>query len=263
MAKTCAPPTCRLSSRESPRAMTRPWSMTTMSSASRSASSRYWVVSRSVAPVLHQRLEDVPELVAGPRVQAGGGLVEEEHLRPGDEGRRQVEAAPHPARVGLDQAPAGVRQRELLQQLVGARLRDGAAEVVELADHDQVLAAREQRIDRRVLPGEAEQLARGLRLGQDVDPRHVGRAGVGDAEGGEDAHGRCLARAVGPEQPADRAAGDLEAHPVEGDLLAEAFDEALDLDGMRRHDPPRGRCAAPRRRRRGQSRRPPTDLQRW
>ena len=50
VAKIWAPPTWRLSSRESPRAITRPWSITTMSSASRSASSRYWVVSRRVAP---------------------------------------------------------------------------------------------------------------------------------------------------------------------------------------------------------------------
>ena len=45
-----SPPTWALSWSAVPWAMTLPWSMTTMSSASRSASSRYWVVSSSVVP---------------------------------------------------------------------------------------------------------------------------------------------------------------------------------------------------------------------
>ncbi len=47
-----SPPTWALSSSAVPRAMTAPWSMTTIRSASRSASSRYWVVSRIVVPSL-------------------------------------------------------------------------------------------------------------------------------------------------------------------------------------------------------------------
>src|SRR5205814_1535682 len=45
-----SPPTWRLRSAGVPRAIARPWSITTTSSASRSASSRYCVVSSSVAP---------------------------------------------------------------------------------------------------------------------------------------------------------------------------------------------------------------------
>ena len=45
-----SPPTWLLSSSEVPCAMIRPWSMTTILSARRSASSRYWVVSSSVVP---------------------------------------------------------------------------------------------------------------------------------------------------------------------------------------------------------------------
>src|SRR5580693_1589933 len=45
-----SPPTRFFSSSDVPAAMTRPWSMTTISSASSSASSRYWVVSSSVVP---------------------------------------------------------------------------------------------------------------------------------------------------------------------------------------------------------------------
>src|SRR5205085_469148 len=45
-----SPPAWRFNERASPRAITRPWSTTTMSSARRSASSRYCVVSRIVTP---------------------------------------------------------------------------------------------------------------------------------------------------------------------------------------------------------------------
>ena len=45
-----SPPTRSLSSSEVPSAITRPWSITAILSASRSASSRYWVVSSTVVP---------------------------------------------------------------------------------------------------------------------------------------------------------------------------------------------------------------------
>ena len=50
----------------------------------------------------------VPELAAGGRVEAGRRLVEEEHRRRGDEAGGEVEPPAHAARVGLDQASAGV-----------------------------------------------------------------------------------------------------------------------------------------------------------
>ncbi len=45
-----SPPTWSLSSSELPSAITRPWSITAIRSARRSASSRYWVVSSTVVP---------------------------------------------------------------------------------------------------------------------------------------------------------------------------------------------------------------------
>ena len=67
----------------------------------------------------HQLLDDAPEVLAALGVEAGGGLVEEEDGRAGDEGGGQVEATAHAARVGLEDAVAGVGQAEVLQQLVG------------------------------------------------------------------------------------------------------------------------------------------------
>ncbi|CAB5016485.1 unannotated protein [freshwater metagenome] len=51
-----SPPTSSLSASLVPCAITRPWSMTTMSWASWSASSRYWVVSSTVVPSLTRSL---------------------------------------------------------------------------------------------------------------------------------------------------------------------------------------------------------------
>jgi hypothetical protein len=81
--------------------------MTTMSSASWSASSRYCVV--------HQVADDIPEPAATARVEPGGGLVQEEDLRAADEAGGQVEAAAHPARVGLGGAVGGRGEVELLE----------------------------------------------------------------------------------------------------------------------------------------------------
>ena len=112
-----SPPNSRFSRRASPRAITWPWSTTMMSSASRSASSRYWVVSRIVVALADEVVEDAPQLVAGARIEAGRGLVEEQDLRAGDERRGEVEPAAHPAGVRPSPASAGVRERELLEQL--------------------------------------------------------------------------------------------------------------------------------------------------
>ena len=191
--------------RASPRAITLPWSTTTMSSARRSASSRYWVVSRIVAPSSTSDSSTSHSSLRARGSRPGGGLVQEQHLGPGDERRGQVQAAAHAARVGLHQAPAGVGQAELLQQLVGAGARDAAAKVVQLADHLEVLATGEQRVDGRVLRGEAQHLAHVARRRQHVDAGHARRARVGDGEGGEDADGGGLPGAVGPEQAADGA----------------------------------------------------------
>ena len=105
-----------------PSAITRPWSMTAMRSASRSASSRYWVVSSTVVPsatsssiVSHRSTR-----LRGSR--PGGRLVEEQHRRARDERGREVEPAAHAAGVGLRHAVGGVGEVEALEQLAPARL---------------------------------------------------------------------------------------------------------------------------------------------
>ena len=92
-----------------------------MRSASRSASSRYWVVSSTVVPSATSSSIVCPELQAAARVQARRRLVEEQDRRPGDERRREVQPPAHAAGVGLGRALGRVDELEAVEQLVGPR----------------------------------------------------------------------------------------------------------------------------------------------
>ena len=111
---------------------------------------------------------DRPDLVAAARVEPGRRLVEEEDPRPRQQARREVEPAAHPAGVGARRAVGGVGEVEALEQLVRTLPRLRRREVEEAAEHHQVLAAREDLVDRRELPRQAEQLADGGRVVDDV-----------------------------------------------------------------------------------------------
>ena len=71
-------------------------------------------------PVVVEGPHLLPDRFAADRVEAGGRLVEEEHARLVDEGRGEVEAALHPARVAADAAVGGVGEADPLEQGVGA-----------------------------------------------------------------------------------------------------------------------------------------------
>ena len=129
---------------------------------------------------------------------------------------------------------AGIGQVELVEQLDGPRGHDVAGEVVEVADHLQVLPAGEVLVDGGVLAGQADQRAHQRRLLLHVVAEHPGRPAVGPEDGGEDPDGRGLAGSVGSEQPEDGALLDGEADPVEGAHLALALEgllQVVDFDG--------------------------------
>ena len=100
-----------------------------MRSASRSASSRYWVVRSTVVPDARSSCDRVPDVAAAARVQPGRRLVEEHHRRVGDEAHREVEPALRAAAEGGHAPVAHVGEVEALEQLGGAAagLRRGRA----------------------------------------------------------------------------------------------------------------------------------------
>ena len=113
-------------------------------------------------------------------------------------------------------------------------MRLGAGELVEPAEHPQVLATREILVDRRVLAREADQRADPVGLLDDVEAGDARAPAIRLEQGGEDPYRRRLAGAVGPEQAEDRAFLDGQVHAVEGaDLMlpgAVDLDEALRVD---------------------------------
>ena len=64
--------------------------------------------------------EHLPQVAAAARIEAGGGLVEEQHLGAAHQAGSDVETATHAAGVGLHQRRREVGEIELLEQLVAA-----------------------------------------------------------------------------------------------------------------------------------------------
>ena len=175
--------------------------------------------------------DGLPQPEPAVRVEPGGRLVEEDHRRPGHQGTGQVQPAAHAARVGLRGPVGRVGQLEPLQQLGRPRPGLPAAEVVEPADHLQVLLAGQVLVDRRVLPGQPDDLAYLLGMADDVDPGDRGPTGVGFEQRREDSYARGLARAVGPEEPEHRPLGYGQVKSVESMDVVVKLDEAFSLDG--------------------------------
>jgi len=128
--------------------------------------------------------------------------------------------------------PVGrVREVEALQQLGGPPARLRRREVEQTPEHLQVLAPREDLVDRGELPGQAQHLANGRRLAHHVAPEDLGVPRVRREQGREHTHERGLPGSVRPEQPEDRALGDLQIDPRERHRRAEALDYARDAHG--------------------------------
>jgi hypothetical protein len=167
--------------------------------------------------------------------RGGGGFVQEEHLRVGDEGRRQIQSSAHAAAVLPHRLAAGVGEAEALQQLVGAHARVAGAEVVEAAEHLQVLVAAQLLVQGRMLPEQSDAQAHLVRLAHHVLPGHLDTAAVRPQQGGQDPDQGRLARAVRAEHCVHGAARDREVEPVQCVLAGfAAVPLACLFDGDRR-----------------------------
>ena len=165
------------------------------------------------------------------RVEPGGGLVEEEDARAPDQRRREVEPAAHAPGVGACGAPGRVAEPELPEELGGPGLRRGAPLAEQPGDEHEVLGAGERLVDPRVLPGEPDERAHAVRLGEHVVPADDGAPLVRRQQRGEHPRRGGLAGAVGPQHPQHGALGGGEARTRERGGGAEALDETVGLDG--------------------------------
>ena len=177
--------------------------------------------------------DDLPHGQAASGVQAGGGLVEEDHPGLSDQGHRQVEAASHPARVGRQQLVRGVGEVELLQQLSDPSLTGRPAEVAKVGHQLQVLRAGEQVVDGRELTGDPDDGPYPVGVGDNVVTGDAHGAGIGRDQGGENADHRGLAGPVGAEKRQDHALLNGQAHIVEHQMVAERLAHGPGHDPVR------------------------------
>ena len=189
-------------------------------------------------PVAAQVADDLPDLVATPRIETGRRLVEEEHARLREQAGREVEPPSHAARVRLRGSVGGVGELEALEQLRRAAAGLRAREPEQAPEHLEVLAAGQQLVDRGELTGQGEQLAHARRLGDDVVTEQLGPSRVRLEQRRQDADERRLARAVRAEQAEDHALRNLQVDAGERRRRPEPLDHAPDTDC--------GRPAAPR-----------------
>ncbi len=233
---TRSPPTRCFSAAGEPAATSRPWSSTTMSSARRSASSRYWVVRISVAPfATRSRSRSHSSL----RACGSSPVVGSSRNRTGAQATRLAARSsrrrmpPEKVRASLSAtsvSPTRSSSSSARRRALGAR------KVVEPADQLEVRAGGQQAVDGRGLARQPDPRAhaRPRRL-TTSSPATRAAPVVGRGQRGEDADGRGLARAVVAEQTEDRAGGDLEVEVAQRPQLV------------------RSACRGPRRRRRSRT----------
>ena len=188
------------------------------------------MVSRTVVPCATRASITSQSADPAARVEPGGRLVEEQHRRPGDERGGEVEPAAHAARVGLDQPVAGLGEVEALEQLGRALARRLAAEVVEPADHLQVLEPGQVLVDGGVLAGEPDLRAQLGGVGDHVEPGDPRAAAGRRQQRGQDPDRGRLAGAVRAEQAEHGAGLDLQVDPAERLDVPVGLPQPLDLD---------------------------------
>ncbi len=203
-----------------------------------------WVTSRTVLPWRCKLLEQRQHFLAGLGIERAGGLVGEQQRRPVGERAGDRHALTLAARERSRQHVGLLGNAHLLEQLQGARaaLAPRHAGV----EHRQLDVAHDGGLGQQVvlLEDEADLLVanrRQLGAGQPLDLRAVEREGAGGraVEAAEDRHQRALARARGPDQGHELAAGDVEVDAAQGvhrgAVGAVDLGQAAGLDNRRCH----------------------------
>jgi hypothetical protein len=188
---------------------------------------------QDVGPGGDQLADRRPQLAAAGRVQARGGLVQQQQAGGADQAGAQVQAAAQPAGVGADQ-PVGVGgELELVQDRGGGRPGPLVGEPEQAADHLQVLAPGHGPLHGRVLAGQPDQLPHPRGVAQRVDAGDRQGPGVGAQQGGDGSDEGGLAGAVGAQQGDHPAGVDHQVKPGQGPGPAEALGKAASLKDRR------------------------------
>ena len=193
-----------------------------------------------------ERLDAGEDGVAALRVDTDRRLVEDQQARPVEQPDGDIQAALHPAGVVLGPLPCPVGQVDDRQNVVDAGRQLPAAQPVQPAKEDEVLARAEVRVDREILGHETDRCLRRGRLDVKRSALDDDRSPVAGEDPADHRDRRRLARPVRTEEAVRLAAGDLEADAVDG----LAGPEPLAKIGARQDGLAGRRCRPSRRRQR-------------
>jgi hypothetical protein len=175
--------------------------------------------------------EDVAQVAAAARVEAVGGLVEDEQARAVEQAAGDEQALAHALGQGAGGGVALVDEVEGGEHLVDGGRELGLGELEALAEEAQVLGRRHVLVERVTVAEEADLTAQGGLVGARPHAVELDAALAGGEHGGEHAQGGRLAGAVGADEADDRAAGDREGEAADGPALAVVgLAEVLELD---------------------------------
>ncbi len=181
----------------------------------------------AVAP--RQLAENAPEGRARHRIDAGGRLVEDQHLGAVDQRNRETEALADAERQRIGQGVHRPGEVESLGHLAHP-VRDAVLGKLEQARVQlEVLAHGQLGVEREGLAHVADPAAHAHVVRIDLAAKEPRRALARGQEAGQRLHRRGFAAAVRAEEAEDLAPFDAEAHMIDRGEIAEAHGEPLGL----------------------------------
>ena len=177
-----------------------------------------------------QAANDLPHGAARARVEASGGLVQENDTRVADKRHRQIQLALHPAGVGARRHSGSVDQVESVQQLGSPAATLGPVQVIEVGHEQEVLLAGEQVVHGGELACDADDLAHRVGPANDIMAEDPHGPAVGLDQRGEDLDSCGLAGAIRTEQREDCALRDMQVDAVEDPEVSVGLAQPDDID---------------------------------
>ena len=194
----------------------------------RSASFMKWVERKIVTPFSRESCDQqFPESVPRDRVDAGGRLVEDQHLGFMNDGDRQREPLPDAQRQALGQGVGHRLEPETVQQIIDALVRCLFRKIEKARMQNQVLPHGQFGVERKSLGHETDPPARldvaALDLLAEEQRGSFGRR----QQTRQHLHRGRLAAAVGAEKAEDLAALDPEVDVIDRSESAESLGQAV------------------------------------
>jgi hypothetical protein len=168
-------------------------------------------------------------MVAAGDIEAAGRLVEEQDFGIADQRHAEHEPLTQALRQIAPLLVAPVGEAEQFDQFSAALGASATGDRMEFAHQHDVLPDAQIGVGAGFLGDDADVLAGGNRLGNDVAAADAGGAAGRRDVAGQHPNGRALAGTVRAEKPEDLATADGETDVIDGDALAVVAGQAIGL----------------------------------